>query len=150
MPISHSILDFKGTITSNYLEERIYNLLDQTFEIPKSGFSFNILDVSKEYIARPDLISLDAYGDTGYADIICKINGISNPFELNEGMEIIIPTLTSITEFSVKPGKMDVEEDEFDNLPTPTTVSNKKRKANEAVIGDTRFRIDSSAGVIIY
>ena len=24
------------------------------------------------------------------------------------------------------------------------------RKANEAVIGDTRFRIDSSAGVIIY
>jgi hypothetical protein len=45
---------------------------------------------------------------------------------------------------------MDVEEDEFDNLPIPTTVSNKKRKANEAVIGDTRFRIDSSVGVIIY
>ena len=65
-------------------------------------------------------------------------------------MEIIIPTTASISEFTVKPGKMDIEDDEYDNMPTPTTVSNKKRKANEAVIGDTRFRIDSSAGVIIY
>ena len=48
MPISHSILDFKGTITSNYLNERIYNLLDQTFEVPRNGFSFNVFEVSKE------------------------------------------------------------------------------------------------------
>ena len=150
MPISHSILDFKGTITSNYLNERIYNLLDQTFEVPRTGFSFNVFEVSKEYVARPDLVSLDAYGNVCYTDVICKINGISNPFELNEGMEIIIPTTASISEFTVKPGKMDVEDDEYDNMPIPTTVSNKKRKANEAVIGDTRFRIDSSAGVIIY
>ena len=93
------------------------------------------------------LISLDAYGDTCYADIICKLNGISNPFELNIGMEIIIPVPEDIGLFYVEPGEMD-----DDNIykPTPVTKTNKKRGANEAVIGDSRFKIDAVNGIIIY
>lgn len=149
MALSYSILNNKSSIKSDYLEEVIYNLLDQTFEIPQIGFSFNVLMVDKEYIARPDLISLDAYGDTQYADVICKLNGISNPFELNEGMEILIPTMESVGYFQKQPGKYDKEDfNEFDNVTK--SVRNTKRKANEALIGDSRFRIDPAAGLIIY
>ena len=55
--------------------------------------------VIDDYVARPDLISLAVYGTDQYADIICKINGISNPFELNAGMILLIPNLSSITFF---------------------------------------------------
>ena len=147
MAISLNTLENKGTIQSNYLEDTIYNLLDQTFEIPSSGFSYNIFLVSKEYIARPDLVSLDAYGTTGYADIICKINGISNPFELNEGMEIIIPVTENIDFFSVEPGKMDAEEIEIQPI---AKTKHEKRKVNEAIVGNSRFRIDPNMGVVIY
>ena len=79
----------KSTIYSEYLGEEVLSLLDETFIIPET-FSFNVFQVTKDYIARPDLISNDAYGDTMYADVICKLNGISNPFELNENMALIL------------------------------------------------------------
>ena len=87
----YSVLNNKTTINSDYLGETIYNLLDETFSLPQN-FDYNIFTVPEEYIARPDLLSLDAYGSTMYADVICKINGISNPFELNEGDKLILPT----------------------------------------------------------
>ena len=87
------VLVKKNQIKSDYLGEVIFDLLSQTFGLPKE-FDFNVLVVSKEYIARPDLIALDAYGDTMFADVICKVNGISNPFELNEGMYLILPVYT--------------------------------------------------------
>ena len=51
----------------------------------------NFVTVNKYCIARPDLVSLMMYGTDKYADIICKVNGISNPFEINEGMVIVCP-----------------------------------------------------------
>lgn len=47
--------------------------------------------VNKYCVARPDLVSFMLYGTDKYADILCKMNGISNPFELNEGMILIYP-----------------------------------------------------------
>ena len=67
----------KTRMFDEYLNDTVFNLLDKTFIIP-SHFEYNIFTVSGEYIMRPDLISLDAYGDTMYADVICKINGISD------------------------------------------------------------------------
>ena len=55
--------------------------------------------VSDDYVARPDLRSLAVYGTDQYADILCKINGISNPFELNAGMILLIPNLSNLTFF---------------------------------------------------
>ena len=78
-----SVLNNKDTINSDYLGGSIYNLLDKTFILPTRGFDFNIFDVSEQYIARPDLVSKDAYGDSMYADVICKINGIWRPLYLN-------------------------------------------------------------------
>ena len=69
---------------------RMYDLLAKTYVANDKAYG-TFIKVSKEYIARPDLISLAAYGIDNYADMICKANGISNPFELNEGMVIFIP-----------------------------------------------------------
>ena len=145
----YSTLNKKGEIQCDYLGERIYNLLDRTFTLPKSGFDFRIFEVSKEYIARPDLVALDAYGDTMFADVICKINGISNPFELNEGIRLILPTPDYILDFAVKPSSLESESNNMTIKPTPK-AKNEKRKANEAVVGDSRFKIDSATGIIIY
>lgn len=146
----YSTLNNKGQIYSEYLEDNIYNLLDRTFQLPPQGFDFNILEVTEEYIARPDLISKDAYGDTMFADIICKINGISNPFELNVGMRLILPSPDYILDFAITPNPIEDEKDEtYISAPVAKSTT-EKRKANEAIIGDSRFKIDSSSGIIIY
>lgn len=148
--MQYNVLNFKRPIKSEYLGEEIYNMLDYTFEIPKK-YSYNVFVVTKEYIARPDLISLDAYGDSMFADIICKLNGISNPFELNEGMYLIIPAPEHILDFTFVPSNKDLDHNwgpqiNSGDLKTKRT----KRQANEAIIGDKRFKIDTSRGVIIY
>lgn len=143
-------LNFKDEINSEYLGDRIYNLLDKTFEIP-TIYSYNIFEVTKEYIARPDLISLDAYGDTMFADIICKLNGISNPFELNVGTKLIIPSPESIMDFSIKPSPNE-RDDNWGGSSRQLDIKTKKskRQPNEAIVGDVRFKVDSSSRIIIY
>lgn len=143
--LEYNVMDLKNQIDSDYLGEKIYNLLDVTFVIPES-YIYDIFEVTNEYIARPDLISYDAYGDTSHADIICKLNGISNPFELDEGMKLIIPSPENIMDFYLRP---EIENEEILNAPIIKTKQS-KRQANESIIGDTRFKIDSSTGIIIY
>lgn len=46
----------KSIIHSEYLNEDIINLGNQSFMIPEE-FSFTVIDISKDFIARPDLIS---------------------------------------------------------------------------------------------
>lgn len=148
---SYSTLNYKTEINSEYLGERIFNLLDFTFLIPKD-YIYNIFEVTKEYIARPDLISYDAYGDTMFADVICKLNGISNPFELNEGMQLIIPSPENILDFAVQPSLRD-REDNWGNIGGPLVTQKtkkSKRQPNEAIVGDSRFKIDTTNGIIIY
>lgn len=138
----------KEVIHSDWLNEDVINLNDSTFYIPKT-YQYDVVEVSERYIARPDLISNDIYGDTIYTDLLCKLNGISNPFELNKGMLLIIPSIDSIMDFmktvSVK------ESDVVDSSVKPVAKNkNEKRKANEAVIGDSRFKIDKNRGIVIY
>lgn len=148
--LQYSTLNFKKDIFSEYLGERILNLLDYSFSIPKS-YVYNIFEVTKDYISRPDLISLDAYGDDMFADIICKINGISNPFELNEGMRLILPSPEYILEFAIKPSEKDSDDVWGPNMENKQIKTKKdKRQANEHIVGDSRFRIDKKSKVIIY
>ena len=148
MAFLHTSLMFKTNINSEYLGEEMINLLDKTFVIP-SYYNYNIFEVTEKYIARPDLISYDAYGDEMYADVICKLNGVSNPFELNKGMRLILPSPEYIMNFIVKPSSDDIETDEKLNKPI-AKQKNEKRKPNEAIVGDRRFKIDKTSGVIIY
>lgn len=148
--LNYSTLNFKTPIYSDYLGEDLYNMLDYTFEIPNE-YSYNVFNVTHEYIARPDLISYDAYGDTMFADIICKLNGISNPFELNEGMKLIVPSPDYIKAFIVEPSIKDKDDNWGpDSQKNKPKAKSSKRQANIAIVGDTRFKIDKSNGIIIY
>lgn len=144
-----SILYNKSQIHSDFLDEDIWNLLDETYTVPQM-FNFNVFKIKEEkYIGRPDLISLDTYGDPVFADVICKINGISNPFELNVGNIIMVPSQEDVVNF---PHPAPIDEKEGENeIVKPTPKSKKeKRSANEAIVGDKRFKIDSAKRIVIY
>lgn len=148
--IFHTVLNNKQTIHSDWLNDDIVNFNDPTFVIPKS-YQYEIIEVSDKYIARPDLLSLDTYGDTLYSDILCKLNGISNPFELNKGMLLVIPSPDSIMDFINIPNAQELDSSFDNDISKPLLKTRKeKRKANEAVVGDTRFKIDKTRGIVIY
>lgn len=148
MGIIHTVLNNKRTIHSEWLGETIINLNDPSFIIPDT-FQYEILEVTERYIARPDILSNDIYGDALYSDLLCKLNGISNPFELNAGMILIIPSPDCIMEFMKTPTVAESEE-KLDKAKPIAKQKNQKRKPNEAIIGDKRFKIDKTRGVVIY
>ena len=141
----------KVVSTEGFDGEAHYDLLYQTFQIPED-FKYNVCLVTREYVARPDLLSLHAYGTVNYADVLCKLNGISNPFELNEGMYIVCPDANDIPLFYnvdhtaddalLANGQVDIKKQQ--------RKKNEKRKANEQVVGDSNFRIDRNSKIVIY
>ena len=137
--------------TEGFSGENHYDLLYQTFRIPKD-FKYKVYVVTDEYVARPDLLSLHVYGTVNYADVLCKLNGISNPFELNDGMYIVAPDANDIPLFYT------IDHSKEDAIQSGVTIDAKKlqkkknetRKANEQVVGDRNFRIDRNSKIVIY
>lgn len=148
--IYNLLLENKSEIQSKVLKERIFNMLDKTFVIPES-FDYEAVEVTKDFIARMDLISKFAYGTDKYQDILCKLNGISNPFELNEGNIIIVPSISDINRFYYQETYLEKDPDtkKLDHKPVPKEKK-EKRKPNEAVVGDKRYKIDKNRKVIVY
>ena len=148
--LQNPLLINKSEIKSKVLNEKIVNLLDKTLRIPYE-FSYNIIEITSDYIARMDLLSKQLYGDIRYQDILCKLNGISNPFELNEGDLIVCPDIMDLQNFYYKeyPDERDPESTGGIKRPVPKGKK-EKRKPNEAVIGDKRYKIDQTRKVIIY
>lgn len=168
------LLGDKSTVYSEYLGEYITDLLDLTFQT--YDYMMDVFVVTKDYVARPDLISYDIYGDDMYQEIILKANGISNPFEVAEGQVLIIPSFDYINNFNVSDDKSWHTDDKGTNMTgnntttyesgtqsavdiiksstsTSTTTQKKKsdtRKPNQAVVGDRRFNIDKISKIIIY
>ena len=135
--------------------------------------------VEQEYIARPDLISLAIYGDDKYADLLCKINGISNPFELNKNMIIYAPDIYLVSK-SFKGSNLTSDVlDEFKSLNKTKTNSksnytinqttsqnseetiskqkkklqkykNERRSPGDQTVLDKNYIIDKTLGVVIY
>lgn len=148
--IKHTVLNNKKNIFSDWLQDTVINLGDPTFVIPNS-YEYEILEVTERYVARPDILSKDIYGDTLYSDLLCKLNGISNPFELNVGMILIIPSPDCIMNFMKTPKATECDNNNNNDLNKPVVKArNQKRKANEAIVGDSRFKIDKNRGIVIY
>ena len=117
--------------------------------------SMEIVVVNEYYVARPDLISLAMYGTDQYADCICKFNGISNPFELNEDMVLYIPSLSDINNIFSKTGEGACELIEIDSSIKKKVSKYTKKKTDArspsmAVVGDTNYIIDKSTGLVFY
>ena len=131
------------------------DLLSHTLNDEEAVFEgIEFIRVIADYVARPDLISLAVYGTDQYADILCKINGISNPFELNEGMILLIPNLSTITFFYKSRSASATFES--DSTPISSTKKNfqktkaERRRPAEQTVGSKNFVIDLSNKMIIY
>lgn len=153
MALNYNILDYKRTLKTEDGEEYI-DLMSDTYKRKECTGTFLI--VNKHYVARPDLISLAVYGDDKYADLLCKVNGISNPFELGENNTVFIPDVEFLTQYAE--GSVDVSEkikDTKTDLLASVNTGNQKRRderrtSNEQVIGETNYTIDRSLGIVFY
>lgn len=122
-------------------------------------YGSRVIIVKKEYVARPDLISLAMYGTDEYADIICKVNGLQNPFELNEDMQLFIPQRERIRNFikknNVNASEM-IDPNDFntDNISHSDRgnkkLLNEKRSPAEATVNDFNYILNKDLGVVFY
>jgi len=177
--LDYSLLNQKPNI-SLYRDNEYVTFKDLTAKTYNGEFNGHgiAVIVEKDYIARPDLISLAIYGEDRYADLICKVNGISNPFELNEGMLIYCPTTDQInrlftgtnsendvlSEFKYKNKKSKNKgiNDNLFNIINKTTdtiekkktsfqkLKNERRTPGEQTITDNNYYIDKTLGLVIY
>lgn len=156
--LNYNTLGYKPSIKlrqdDKELEECIdllVNTVSQTYE----PYMSDVCVVNKYYVARPDLISLAFYGTDQFGDVICKVNGISNPFELNEGMIIDIPSRSSIDEL-YKGHQQAASEQIMSDSTIRAKQSDHQKLASEyrspaqQLVGDSNFVIDRSLGLVIY
>ena len=150
--LEYKIINSKPTIVNNNVE--YMDLLASNFNT-KISLSGTPLIVNKYYVARPDLISQAMYGTDKYADIICKVNGISNPFELNEDDILLIPSVEycescinksiTISELITETNSNIVNTHKNYQKTTAET-----RSPNEQTSGEQNYIIDQSSGLIFY
>lgn len=154
--------DDKSGLYQNMLDllsKSIYSNTDSEYDWNELFSGSKPVIVKKEYVARPDLISLYAYKTDEYADLICKLNGISNPFELNENMILLIPSKNKLDAIV---NKTNLGVSEFindndkntDNIcqieKTNKKLLNQKRSPNEATINDNNYVIRKDLGLVFY
>lgn len=160
MSLNYSLLSSKSKIeysnNKNTYSEKIIDLLSKTYR-DDIDFSemYSLIEITKEYNARPDLVSLAIYKTDEYADIICKINGISNPFELYEGMILICPNEGVIDKFaSLQPSDLDGIADDKSSLLEKYNTFKKnrteKRSPNEATVFDHSYILIPDTNLMLY
>lgn len=166
MSLDYQLLEKKSTmevkdrtgLSSNKV--KALNLLSKTYDDSIDvSIGLTFVEVTHEYIGRPDLVALAVYGDEEYTDILCKFNGISNPFELNEGMVLwcprheVIEVLASRINDSIGDGIVSENEQIIEN--NTSKANNKKlssdtRSPNEATVTDHNYIITDDNQYIIY
>lgn len=87
-----SMIDFSG----NNFE---VNYLDPFLKVQ------SIIVIKEEHLARPDLLSWEAYGNLEYIDAILKFNQITNPFSMDLYDLIICPVPKVLPRFYKRPPK---------------------------------------------
>lgn len=158
--LNYRTLNYKPqTFLTDKLSRKTYykDLLTKTWsEVRDDKISAdNVVVVNEYYVARPDLISLAVYGNDEFGDMICKYNGVSNPFELNEGMILIIPPLQWATDGCAKREKMSCDRikdnetiEQKDNVKKLRTEA---RSSSTPTVGDKpAYVIDKTLGLVFY
>ena len=154
--LDYKILKNKGKLykkNSNGTAEEFLDLLTKSCNSMDSTAG-DIIIVNNHYISRPDLISLAVYGSDEYADLICKYNGISNPFELNENDVIVLPQYHEFQNL-IDTVNNTTSELVNDDVSDNTNYSSNKKKSDrrspaQTTTGDKNFIIDKSLGVVFY
>lgn len=131
------------------------DLLSPTFNADMMPENIDPIIVNEHYVARPDLISLAVYGNDKYGDMICKLNGISNPFEMNEDDILLLPTIDYLTEYVDRPlGPSELLKSAKDRLSMMEKKNAKQidsvRSPNEKTTMDQNYVIDRSLNLVFY
>ena len=155
MALDYKILNKKPIMERN--GQKFMDLSVQTID-PEVAISGSLILVNEYYVARPDLISLAVYGTDQYADVICKINGISNPFEINENDLIILPHIEVIMDFTrVQPVESVFIDDDKNYELSNSFMDNELqadvnaiRSPNEQTKGMKNLIIDDEHGLLLY
>lgn len=113
--------------------DEIVDLISSTFNFKKSSRTgIGVIRVREEELMRPDLVANRVYGDQNKFDVILKYNGISNPFSLNFGEFLTIPSFSDAEAMVVAPTPIvekgiEKKTSTEDKLLEPKTVKDKKR-----------------------
>jgi hypothetical protein len=99
------ILRTKGFI-KNSSGESIADLTSATYKFDETGAALGPSFVSEFEVMRPDLMSLKAYSTYDDWDVLLKYNGISNPFSLDLGEILLIPSINKIKQMVVAPSRV--------------------------------------------
>ena len=152
--LNYRTLAYKGRM-KNANGETVLDLLSSTYNHNENIYGTFVI-VNKYYVARPDLIALAYYGDDSYGDLLCKVNGISNPFELAEDTMLRIPDVEELVELCKYSGNSsDLIKSEYDTLTSVNRNNKKKlvsekRSPNEQTLNDSNYVIDKSLGLVFY
>lgn len=84
----------------------IRDLTKTMFDFKANNYvNYSVYRVPSDYEMRPDLIAQSVYNNTVYAEYILKYNGISNPFSIDTGDIILIPSLDTAKQNTKKQGE---------------------------------------------
>lgn len=115
--MNFSIFSRKLIVTEENIEEEFLDLSGKTIEVPKNIANSDFMQLNYKipsfFNQRVDLISWEFYGTVNNAEYILKANGISNPYYLQSGMEINIPSLGLIQKMTKNPKVYDKQENQF-------------------------------------
>ena len=158
MALEYNSVQYKPEQTTRDSEGnklRFVDFLAKTWSIWKGEEFISPIVVNKYYVARPDLISFAVYGDDKYGDMICKFNGISNPFDINEGMVLQIPPVWWATDGcqdrEYYPCELLSDEESIQPKDRSKTPRNAAHSSSTTLVGDAPpFVIDRSTGLVIY
>ena len=110
---------------------------DEYLDLSAPVFDYNsdtakaLVFVNQEYNGRADLISLDQFGDEGYLDSIMKVNSLYNPFAVEEGQFLLIPSVTAGSPFYTKPPQVQLPANDTATTqyqePDPNNIKDQNR-----------------------
>lgn len=156
--LNYRTLEYKpiqSTTDENGKSEQYVDLLAKTWDVWTDTPYMEPIVVNKYYVARPDLISLAVYGSDEYADMICKFNGISNPFELNEDMVLYIPPIDWVSSCTnnreSSACELIADNETIQKKDKLRKLRNEVRSSSTLTIDDPEpFVIDKTLGLVFY
>lgn len=81
----------KEKITDDITGEEKFNFSKPAIKLKSEINIINVHLVKEDEEMRPDIISNLYYGSPDYVDILLKVNAISNPFSIKQGLFLRIP-----------------------------------------------------------
>jgi hypothetical protein len=95
-----ALLDLKATMDRDGV--KMIDFLDNNFTVNYLSPDFQVMRIVKveeHHLCRIDLIAFEAYGSVDQVDAVLKFNMITNPFSMEVGDILVIPSLSSVSSF---------------------------------------------------